>query len=57
MNGVPGGTRTRDLEIRNLALYPPELRALPKNKIIIIPTIVIKEVLNGKDILRFRCKS
>ena len=28
-SGVPGGTRTRDLEIRNLALYPPELRALP----------------------------
>ena len=26
LNGVPGGIRTHDLKIRNLALYPAELR-------------------------------
>ncbi len=27
-NGAPGGTRTHDPQIRNLVLYPAELRAL-----------------------------
>jgi hypothetical protein len=38
-NGAPGATRTHDTQIRNLVLYPPELRGHR-----IFSTITMKKV-------------
>lgn len=62
MNGAPGRTRTCYLKIRNLALYPDELRAR-RNRGILTDLIVVVDkgflnaVFRAKDESTFRLQA